>query len=404
MPASKGRWWLTHDSHQIVISTSPERIYDLVADLPRMGEWSPECERVEWADGSDRRGRGRQVRRSQPGRAVPPDALVPARPRPGSRPRPGVRLRHRGGRPRVHRVAVPLRARRGRHPGHRVLPGAVDPGLGPDPRRPRPTATESCTRPWATPSSSSKRPPKPRPARQASHDDAGEPAFRPAPDDRHPRCSARTQPRRRSPMSTDHVPAPSPIALQPGEGEALWFMGFLATIKATAERTGGRVAVIHHLGPQDAGSPLHVHHRENEWFYVLDGELTIWVGGQVIRAPAGSFVFGPQGTPHTFTGQLTRRRQLLAGHRAGRVRGLHADLRRAGPVPDPAAATGQPPRPGTDRRPQPRRRIRHRDHRPARHPVIRPDGPSRPRQSGGTARHRRPSSAACLAAGVRGGQ
>ena len=102
-------------------------------------------------------------------------------------------------------------------------------------------------------------------------------------------------------MSAGHGPAPSPIALQPGEGEALWFMDFLATIKASTAQTGGRVAVIHHDGPKDAGSPLHVHHRENEWFYVLDGELTVWVGGQVIRAPAGSFVFGPQDTPHTFT-------------------------------------------------------------------------------------------------------
>ena len=54
-------------------------------------------------------------------------------------------------------------------------------------------------------------------------------------------------------MSTHHVPAPSPIALQPTEGEPLWFMGFLATIKASADRTAGRVAVIHHLGPQHAG-------------------------------------------------------------------------------------------------------------------------------------------------------
>ena len=52
MPASKGRWWLTHDSQQIVISTSPGRVYGLVADLTRMGQWSPECERVEWADGT----------------------------------------------------------------------------------------------------------------------------------------------------------------------------------------------------------------------------------------------------------------------------------------------------------------------------------------------------------------
>ncbi len=49
MPVKNGRWWLTQDKHQIIINASPERIYELVADLPRMGEWSPECERVEWA-------------------------------------------------------------------------------------------------------------------------------------------------------------------------------------------------------------------------------------------------------------------------------------------------------------------------------------------------------------------
>lgn len=92
-----------------------------------------------------------------------------------------------------------------------------------------------------------------------------------------------------------------PIALQPNEGEALWFMGMLATIKSSTEGTDGRVAVIEHMGPQHSGSPLHVHHLEDEWFYVLEGELTIWVDGEVIVAPAGSFVFGPKDTPHTFT-------------------------------------------------------------------------------------------------------
>jgi hypothetical protein len=52
MPASKGRWWLTQDSYQMVIDSGPERIYGLVCDLPRMGEWSPECQRVEWTDGT----------------------------------------------------------------------------------------------------------------------------------------------------------------------------------------------------------------------------------------------------------------------------------------------------------------------------------------------------------------
>ena len=69
-------------------------------------------------------------------------------------------------------------------------------------------------------------------------------------------------------------------------------MGFLATIKAAGEETAGRVAVTITSAPQDAGSPLHVHHREDGWFYVLDGELTIWVGGQVIRGSHRSLLCG----------------------------------------------------------------------------------------------------------------
>jgi hypothetical protein len=46
------RWWLRQDSHSVVIDASAESIYALVADLPRMGEWSNECRRVEWLDDS----------------------------------------------------------------------------------------------------------------------------------------------------------------------------------------------------------------------------------------------------------------------------------------------------------------------------------------------------------------
>jgi hypothetical protein len=48
----KGRWWLTQDSEQLVMQATANDIYEMVADLPRMGEWSPECERVEWANGT----------------------------------------------------------------------------------------------------------------------------------------------------------------------------------------------------------------------------------------------------------------------------------------------------------------------------------------------------------------
>jgi mannose-6-phosphate isomerase-like protein (cupin superfamily) len=103
----------------------------------------------------------------------------------------------------------------------------------------------------------------------------------------------------------------APIALGPDGGEPRWFLDHLTTIKASAETTGGRVGVTENLAPRGAGSPLHVHHREDEWFYVLEGELTFWVGGQVVDAPAGSFVYGPRDVPHTFVVSSEQARFLL---------------------------------------------------------------------------------------------
>jgi quercetin dioxygenase-like cupin family protein len=111
-----------------------------------------------------------------------------------------------------------------------------------------------------------------------------------------------------APTSTEQL---APIALGRNEGESLWFLGSLVSIKASAQTTAGRVAVIEHLSPRGSGSPLHVHHREDEWFYVIEGELTLWVGGQVINAPAGSFVYGPRDIPHTFTVSSETARYLL---------------------------------------------------------------------------------------------
>ena len=47
------RWWLRTDSQDVVVAAPAEHIYDLVSDMPRMGEWSPECQQVEWIDGAD---------------------------------------------------------------------------------------------------------------------------------------------------------------------------------------------------------------------------------------------------------------------------------------------------------------------------------------------------------------
>lgn len=111
--------------------------------------------------------------------------------------------------------------------------------------------------------------------------------------------------------------AVSPIALGQGEGDTFWSFGSLATVKASAETTGGRVGIMELLGPKGSGSPLHVHHREDEWFYVLEGELTFWVGGRVIVALAGAFVFGPRDIPHTFLVSSEMARFLLVTEPGG---------------------------------------------------------------------------------------
>jgi quercetin dioxygenase-like cupin family protein len=128
------------------------------------------------------------------------------------------------------------------------------------------------------------------------------------------------------------------IVAPPGEGEAIWVLGFLTTIKSTSESTAGGVAVIEHLGPRGAGSPLHVHSRDDEWFYVLDGELTFWVGGETTVAPAGTFVYGPRGIPHTFLVSSATARFLLVAEPAGFERFIRE-------IGEPAAAAEIPPAP-----------------------------------------------------------
>src|SRR2546422_170077 len=143
-------------------------------------------------------------------------------------------------------------------------------------------------------------------------------------------------------MSAPASTALGPVALNKDEGEALWFLGVLATIKASAETTGGRVAVIELLAPKGAGSPLHVHHNEDEWFYVTEGELTFWVGGRVIRAPTGAFVFGPRDIPHTFMVGSAQARFLLVAEPGGFEKFMR-ELSQPALTPTPPPPPSEPP-------------------------------------------------------------
>jgi quercetin dioxygenase-like cupin family protein len=146
---------------------------------------------------------------------------------------------------------------------------------------------------------------------------------------------------RRSLMN-DNAPQRAPIALGPDEGEARWAFGGLAMLKATSETTAGRVFVSEQLAPRGAGSPLHVHRREDEWFYVIEGELTFWVGSEVIAASAGSFVYGPRDIPHTFVVASEEARFLLVTEPGGFGEFLHAASEPAVRLEIPPAPTEPP--------------------------------------------------------------
>ena len=92
-----------------------------------------------------------------------------------------------------------------------------------------------------------------------------------------------------------------PMATQAGQGEARWWFAGLAEIKATAEDTGGLLTIVEVTEPPGAEAPLHVHHREDEGFWILEGDVTLYVGDETIEASAGDFAWGPRDVPHRYT-------------------------------------------------------------------------------------------------------
>ena len=92
-----------------------------------------------------------------------------------------------------------------------------------------------------------------------------------------------------------------PLYVGADEGEALWWLGSLAVIKASTADTGGQMTIVEVTEPPGAEAPLHVHRIEDEAFWVLDGTVTFEVGDETIEAGAGDFAFGPRGIPHRYT-------------------------------------------------------------------------------------------------------
>jgi quercetin dioxygenase-like cupin family protein len=101
------------------------------------------------------------------------------------------------------------------------------------------------------------------------------------------------------------------VVRQPGAGRAVAVVGDVYRFLATGEDTGGRYALWEAVVPPGGGPPPHVHSREEEGFYVLDGEITFTIGDKRLVAGAGTFANLPAGTPHSFKNESGRPARML---------------------------------------------------------------------------------------------
>jgi quercetin dioxygenase-like cupin family protein len=87
--------------------------------------------------------------------------------------------------------------------------------------------------------------------------------------------------------------------LLPGEGtRSLRVFGELVTYKTTSEQTGGAYSLFEVVTQPGSGPPPHVQHREDEAFYVLEGEYEFLNEGLTMRVGAGSLIYVPKGNLH----------------------------------------------------------------------------------------------------------
>src|SRR5260370_31042891 len=114
-------------------------------------------------------------------------------------------------------------------------------------------------------------------------------------------------------MSAQHMSL-HPYILQANEGEAIWYTAARVTLKATNESTGGALSLVEVLAPPDFAAPWHIHHRDDEMFYILDGSFLFKCGHELFAGGPAAFVFLPRDIPHSFknVGETLARFLVLA--------------------------------------------------------------------------------------------
>lgn len=98
---------------------------------------------------------------------------------------------------------------------------------------------------------------------------------------------------------------------RPPQGRTIAVVGDVYRFLVTGDETNGKYAVFEALVLPGGGPPPHVHSREEEGFYVLEGEITFTIHGERVVARAGTFANMPIGTPHAFKNESDRPARML---------------------------------------------------------------------------------------------
>jgi mannose-6-phosphate isomerase-like protein (cupin superfamily) len=111
-------------------------------------------------------------------------------------------------------------------------------------------------------------------------------------------------------------------SLAPGDGERIWIVGDTMTLKATGSTTGGRFALLENLTAPGGGPPPHLHTREDEFFFVLDGTFEVRIGDEVHTLGPGGHAYVPRGTVHNFRNTAETPSRMLVGFTPGGIEGF----------------------------------------------------------------------------------
>jgi quercetin dioxygenase-like cupin family protein len=134
------------------------------------------------------------------------------------------------------------------------------------------------------------------------------------------------------------------VVVGPNEGATLEGpVGGPLTFKVRGEQTSGALTALENVIPPGQGPPLHAHANEDESWYVIEGELRFKLAGEVHQALAGSFVFVPRGTPHSFQNACdTAARILVMFTPAGMEQFFDRFAALPEPNPDAFGSIGEP--------------------------------------------------------------